>query len=66
MATPGRVTLHGDISGEYLVEETLPDGRILLSPNTSIAQIHIETGTVPMSREEFDEILGDLPSDHEG
>ncbi len=66
MTTPAHVTVHGALNGEYLVEETLPDGRVLLAPDTSIASIHAETDTSPLGREEFDDLFGDLPTDGEG
>jgi hypothetical protein len=57
------VTLAGDIDGEYVVEEQLPDGRLVLRPDTSVEAIRRRTGSRPMSAEEFDMHFGHLPTD---
>ncbi len=31
-----RVTLSGDLSGDYMVEERRPDGRVVLRPDLSV------------------------------
>lgn len=66
MAVPAHVTLAGDLNGEYLVEEVLEDGRLVIRPDTSAEAIHRRLGVEPVSREEFDRELGYLPQDNEG
>jgi hypothetical protein len=66
MAVPAHVTLAGDLSGEYLVEEVLEDGRLVIRPDTSAEAIRRRLGVEPVSREEFERELGHLPQDDEG
>jgi len=66
MASPAHVTLAGDLSGEYLVDEVLEDGRLVIRPNTSADAIRCRLGVDPVSREEFERELGHLPQDDEG
>jgi hypothetical protein len=66
MASPPHVTLAGDLNGEYLVEEVLEDGRLVIRPDTSGDAIHRRLGVEPVSSEEFERELGDLPQDDEG
>lgn len=33
---PARVTLSGDLSGDYVVEDQRPDGRVVLRPDLSV------------------------------
>ena len=60
------VTLSGELSGEYLVDEVLDDGRIVLRPDTSAAAIRRRAGLAPVSDEEFEDAFGHLPTDDEG
>jgi hypothetical protein len=61
------VTLAGDISGDYLVDERLQDGRLVPRPNSSVEAIIERTGGGRrLSAQEFDEHFGQLPSDDEG
>lgn len=66
MAVPAHVTLVGDLTGEYLVEEVLEDGRLVIRPATSAEAIRRRLDVEPVSREEFDRELGHLPQDDEG
>lgn len=66
MAVPAHVTLAGDLNGEYLVEEVLDDGRLVIRPDTSADAIRRRLGVEPVSREEFERDLGHLPQDDEG
>jgi hypothetical protein len=66
MGSPAHVTLAGDLSGEYLVEEVLEDGRLVIRPDTSSDAIRRRLGVEPASREEFERELGHLPQDDEG
>lgn len=50
----------------YVVDEALPDGRLLLRPDTSVGAVRERMGTEPMSTEQFEETFGDLPTDSEG
>ncbi len=60
MAVPAHVTLAGDLSGEYLVEEVLDDGRLVIRPDTSAEAIHRRLAVEPVSREDFEREFGDL------
>lgn len=66
MAVPAHVTLAGDLSGEYLVEEVLDDGRLVIRPDTSVEAIHRRLSVDPVSGEEFEREFGHLPQDDEG
>jgi hypothetical protein len=50
----------------YVVEETLPDGRLVLRPDTGIEAIRERVGSEAMSPEHFKQTFGDLPNDSEG
>jgi len=50
----------------YVVEDALPDGRLVLRPDTSIDAIRERVGTEPMSPEQFQRTFGKLPTDSEG
>lgn len=60
------VTLAGDLSGEYLVDEELPDGRLVIRPDTSAAAMNRRMAVEPISAEAFEESFGHLPRDDEG
>jgi hypothetical protein len=64
------VTLAGDMSGEYLLDEVLDDGRVVLRPNTSAQAINRRLGVRSISSEEFADFLAGspdmLPPDDEG
>ena len=61
------VTLAGDLDGEYVIEERLPDGRLVLRPDTSAEAIIARTGGGRrLSSDEFAERFGELPEDGEG
>ncbi len=61
------VTLAGDISGDYLVDERLQDGRLVLRPDNGVEAIIERTGGGRrLNAEEFDEHFGQLPTDDEG
>jgi len=71
MGKQAHVTISGDVNGRYVVEESRPDGRLVLAPdwpseNTSIDAIRERTGTRAMTPAEFDEHFGQLPTDGEG
>jgi hypothetical protein len=66
MAVPAHVTLAGDLSGDYLIEEVLEDGRLVIRPDTSADAIRRRLGVEPASREEFEREFGHLPQDDEG
>jgi hypothetical protein len=66
-----RVTLSGDIDGEYVVVEQGEDGELTLAPDLSIAAIRKRTGTrapTPKESEDFWREYGPLmlPPDGEG
>jgi len=60
------VTLAGDLNGEYVVDEVLDDGRLVIRPDTSAQAIHRRLGLEPVSAAEFEAHFGDLPTDDEG
>lgn len=60
------VKLSGELSGEYLIDEVLEDGRIVLRPDTSAAAIRQRAGLQSVSDEEFENAFGHLPTDGEG
>ena len=71
MSEPAHVTISGDVNGRYVVEESRPDGRLVLAPerpseDTSIEAIRERSGTDPMTPEEFEDHFGQLPTDGEG
>ena len=68
VAEQAHVTLSGDIEGEYIVEDRRPDGRLSLAPDTAASYpivVPAFSGR-PATAEEFQELLGDLPTDGEG
>jgi hypothetical protein len=60
------VTLAGDRAGDYLVEDELPDGRLVLCPDPSYLTVTPTFGGRAATAEEFERILGALPTDGEG
>jgi hypothetical protein len=61
-----RVTLSGDLSGEYVVVEQREDGSVVVKPDTSMAPIRRQ-GVTPGTLEEFEAKYGPIqPSDAEG
>jgi hypothetical protein len=61
------VTRAGDITGDYLVDERLDDGRRVLRPDTDADAIVERTGGGPrLTPEEFEQDFGRLPADDEG
>ena len=61
------VTLAGDITGDYLVDERLDDGRLVLRPDTGVDAIIERTGGGQrLTPEEFEQHFGRLPADDEG
>jgi hypothetical protein len=66
-APVAHVTLAGDISGDYLVDERLQDGRLVLRPGSGVEAIIERTGGGRhLTAEEFDEHFGQLPADDGG
>jgi len=60
------ITLAGDLNGEYVVDEVLDDGRLVIRSDTSATAIHRRQGLEPITTEEFDQDFGYLPADQEG
>jgi hypothetical protein len=61
------VTLAGDIAGDYVIEDRLPDGRLVLRPDTGVEAIIARTGGGRrLGADEFAEHFGELPEDDEG
>ncbi len=63
---PTRVTLSGDLSGDYVVEDHRPDGRVLLRPDLSVKAMLARHGERRLTPEEFERHFGRLPTDGEG
>ena len=60
------VTLAGDLSGEYVIDEVLDDGRVVIRPDTSAEAINRRLGVEPITAAEFEQHFGHLPTDDEG
>jgi hypothetical protein len=63
---PAHVTLTGDLSGDYVIEDRRPDGRVLLRPDLSVKAMLARHGERKLSPEEFEQHFGQLPTDGEG
>jgi hypothetical protein len=63
---PAHVTLSGDLSGDYVVEDRHPDGRVLLRPDLSVKAMLARHGERKLTPEEFEQHFGRLPTDGEG
>lgn len=63
---PAHVTLSGDLSGEYVVEDRRPDGRVLLRPDLSVEAMLKRHSERELTPTEFEEHFGGLPTDGEG
>ncbi len=71
VAAQPHVTLSGDRTGEYVIEEERPDGRLVLVRDTSIAAIRKQLGTRAMTSAEFERFMAEhgphmQPPDGEG
>jgi hypothetical protein len=56
----------GDRAGDYLIEQELPDGRLLLRPDPAYPTVVPVFDGRAATIEEFGEILGALSTDGEG
>lgn len=63
---PAHVTLTGDLSGDYVVEDRGPDGRVLLRPDLSVKAMLARHGERKLTPEEFEQNFWQLPTDCEG
>ncbi len=63
---PARVTLSGDLSGDYVVEERRPDGRVVLRPDLSVKAMLSRHREHELAPEDFEQHFGRLPTDGEG
>ena len=63
---PAHVRLSGDLSGEYVIEDRRPDGRVLLRPDLSVKAMLSRHGERELTPEEFEQHFGALPTDGEG
>jgi hypothetical protein len=59
------VTLTGDMSGDYVVEDHRADGRLVLRPDLSVKAILARHGERELTAEEFEQHFGHLPTDGE-
>ncbi len=55
-----------DLSGDYVVEDRRPDGRVLLRPDLSVKAMLSRHGERKLTTEEFEQHFGQLPTDGEG
>ncbi len=55
-----------EVAGDYVLDERLEDGSLVLRPDTSAAAIRKRLGSEPISDEEFERHFGHLPTDGEG
>lgn len=62
----GRVTLNGDLSGDYVVEDQHPDGRVVLRPDLSVRAMLARHDLRELTPDEFERHFGALPTDGEG
>ncbi len=62
---PDRVTLSDDLSGDYVVEEHRPDGRVVLRPDLSVTAMPSSDGGRELTPQEFEQHFGTLPTDGE-
>lgn len=60
------VTLVGALAGEYVVDEELADGRVVIRPDTSASAIRRRAGLISIDEAEFRERFGSLAVDDEG
>jgi hypothetical protein len=60
------VTLSGDLSGDCVVEDRRPDGRVVLRPDLSVKAVLARHGEPELTPEGFQEHFGKLPTDGEG
>ncbi len=63
---PAHVTLSGDLSGDYVIEDRRPDGRVLLRPDLSVKAMLSRHGERELTPEEFEQHFSALPTDSEG
>jgi hypothetical protein len=63
---PAHVTLSGDLSGDYVVEDRRPDGRVVLRPDLSVKAMLSRHGERELTPAEFEQHFGELPTDGEG
>ncbi len=54
------------VAGEYLLDERLEDGRLILRPDSSAQAIERRLGVRGASEEEFERHFGELPVNGEG
>jgi hypothetical protein len=60
------ITVAGDLNGDYVVDEVLDDGRLVIRRDTSADAIRRRQGLEPISPAEFEQQFGHLPTDDEG
>jgi hypothetical protein len=59
------IMLAGDLNGEYVVDEVLADGRLVIRPDTSARAIHRQQGLETVTPAEFEQHFGQLPTEDE-
>jgi hypothetical protein len=63
---PTRVTLSGYLSGDYVVEERRPDGRLVLRPDLSVRAILSRHSERELTPDKLQQHFGEMPTDGEG
>jgi hypothetical protein len=61
-----RVTLSGALSGDHVVEDHRPDGRVVLRPDLSVTAMLSRHDERKLTPAEFEQQFGELPTDGEG
>lgn len=56
----------GNLSGEYVVEERRPDGRLVLHPDLSVRAMLSRHSERELTPDEFKQHFGEIPTDDEG
>jgi hypothetical protein len=69
--TARHLIVSGDLAGEYVVDDELPDGRLVIRAHTSAAAMNRRQGLEPLSAQAFDAFIAEhgdqlLPPDDEG
>jgi hypothetical protein len=71
MSATRRLTVVGDLAGEYVIDEELPDGRLLIRPEPAYPAVLTPGTGRALSDDEFADFLAEhdpqmLPPDGEG
>ncbi len=62
---PVHVTLSGDLTGDYVVEDHRPDGRVVLRPDLSVEAMLARYGERKLTPEKLEQHFGGTRTDEE-